>query len=196
VSLGQTPSQTVGPFFAYGLSPQQYGYQYRSAFVAKVASDDTPGRHIRVEGRVYDGEGKVIDDALIEIWQADAEGRYPHPADPRGRNVPFGGFGRAGTGSDPESRFVFHTIKPGAPGDGQAPHINVIVLMRGMLLHAYTRIYFADEAEANARDPVLGSVPEERRATLIAEPAETPSGTLYRFDIHMQGERETVFFDV
>ena len=196
MSLGQTPSQTVGPFFAYGLTPEQYGYQYRSAFHQKVAADDTPGQHIRIEGRVYDGEGNPIDDALIEIWQADAEGRYPHPADRRGVNAPFGGFGRAGTGSDPEKRFVFHTIKPGAPGDGQAPHINVIVLMRGLLCHAYTRIYFADEAEANARDPVLNSVPKERRGTLLAEPIETPSGTAYRFDIHMQGERETVFFDV
>ena len=196
MSLGQTPSQTVGPFFAYGLTPQQYGYPYRSAFAEKVAAEDTPGRHIRIEGRVYDGEGQPIDDALSEIWPADAEGRYPHPADRRGANAPFRGFGRCGTGWDGESRFVFHTVKPGAPDNGQAPHINVIVLMRGLLTHAYTRIYFADEAEANAADPVLGSVPEERRATLLAEPVETPGGVVYRFDIHMQGSRETVFFDV
>jgi protocatechuate 3,4-dioxygenase, alpha subunit len=87
-------------------------------------------------------------------------------------------------------------VKPGAIGDGQAPHINVIVMMRGLLSHAYTRIYFSDEAEANARDPVLASVPEKRRQTLIAERVETPSGVAYRFDIHMQGEEETVFFDV
>jgi protocatechuate 3,4-dioxygenase, alpha subunit len=196
MTLGQTPSQTVGPYFAYGLTPEEYGYAHRSIARPKVAPDDTPGQHIRIEGRVYDGAGEPIDDALIEIWQADCEGRYAHPADPRGSNAHFGGFGRAGTGADPECRFVFHTVKPGAIGDGQAPHINVIVMMRGLLSHAYTRIYFPDEAEANTRDPVLNAVPEERRKTLIAERVETPSGLAYRFDIHMQGEEETVFFDV
>ena len=103
-------------------------------------------------------------DAMLEIWQADAAGRYAHPADPRGSNLRFTGFGRCGTGTDPENRFVFDTIKPGPPGDGQAPHINVIVFMRGLLCHVFTRIYFDDEAEANARDPVLASVDEARRA--------------------------------
>src|SRR5690606_4491471 len=108
----------------------------------------------------------------------------------------FTGFGRCGTGTDPENRFVFDTIKPGPPGDGQAPHINVIVFMRGLLSHVFTRIYFDDEAEANARDPVLASVDEARRPTLIAARQTTPAGTVYRFDLHMQGPDETVFFDV
>ena len=171
MSLKQTPSQTVGPYFAYGLVPEQYGYAFRSL------------------------AGAIVPDALIEIWQADARGRYAHPADPRGSNAPFKGFGRCGTGTDPQNRFVFETIKPGSPDDRQAPHVNVIVFMRGLLLHAYTRIYFADEAAANARDPVLASVPPDRRATLLAERHATSRGVVYRFEIRMQGERETVFFD-
>jgi protocatechuate 3,4-dioxygenase, alpha subunit len=191
--LRQTPSQTVGPYFAYGLSPEQYGYQNGLTSIAghDMAPDDVEGQRIRVEGRVFDGAGNPISDALIEIWQADALGRYAHPADPRGSNSNFKGFGRCGTGTDPQHRFWFDTIKPGSPGEGQAPHLNVIVTMRGMLLHAFTRIYFSDEA-ANTTDPVLNAVPAARRETLIAR---KQSGSLYRFDIHMQGDQETVFFD-
>ncbi len=196
MSAKQTPSQTVGPFFAYGLTPEQYGYAFKSIAGPVMAAPETAGEQIRVEGQVLDGKGEAVDDAMIEIWQADAEGRYAHPADPRGSNLPFTGFGRAGTGIDPEKRFVFKTIKPGAIGDGQAPHLNVIVFMRGLLSHVYTRIYFSDEADANAADPVLAALPESRRETLIAERVETPHGPVYRFDIHMQGEHETVFFDV
>jgi protocatechuate 3,4-dioxygenase, alpha subunit len=191
----QTPSQTVGPYFAYGLTPQQYGYELKGIASGVLAGREIDGEHIRIEGRVIDGAGNAISDAMIEIWQADAQGRYSHPADPRASNATFKGFGRVGTGTDPQNRFVFHTVKPGAVDAKQAPHINVIVLMRGMLLHAYTRLYFGDESAANALDPVLKSVPKERRHTLIARREETPSGTVYVFDIHMQGERETVFFD-
>jgi protocatechuate 3,4-dioxygenase, alpha subunit len=194
--LKQTPSQTVGPFFAYGLTPEQYGYPFHSLAGATLVDDDTPGERIRVTGRVLDGAGNPIPDAMIEIWQADGEGRYAHPADQRGSNVRFKGFGRCGTGTDPEHRFVFETIKPGPIGDAQAPHVNVIVFMRGMLCHVYTRIYFDDEADANARDPVLASVEEARRHTLIAVRKSAPHGTVYRFDLHMQGPEETVFFDV
>ena len=194
--LNQTPSQTVGPFFAYGLTPAQYGYPFRSLAGPVLIDGDTPGERIRITGRVLDGEGKAVPDAMLEIWQADGEGRYAHPADQRGSNVRFKGFGRCGTGTDPESRFVFETIKPGKVGDGQAPHVNVILFMRGMLCHVYTRIYFDDEAEANAGDPVLASVEEARRHTLIAARTTTPGGTIYRFDLHMQGPDETVFFDV
>jgi len=196
MGLRQTPSQTVGPFFAYGLTPEQYGYPFRSLAGPVLVDDETPGERIRIVGRVLDGEGNPVPDAMIEIWQADAEGRYAHPADPRGSNLRFKGFGRCGTGTDPENRFVFDTIKPGPPGDGQAPHINVIVFMRGLLSHVFTRIYFDGEAEANARDPVLASVDEARRHTLIAARQTTPAGTVYRFDLHMQGPDETVFFDV
>jgi len=189
----QTPSQTVGPYFAYGLSPEQYGYQQSLTSIAgsQMAAGDTAGQRIRVEGQVFDGAGNPISDALIEVWQADSLGRYAHPADPRGSNSTFKGFGRCGTGTDPLNRFWFDTIKPGKVSDDQAPHLNVIVSMRGMLLHAFTRIYFADEP-ANATDKVLNLVPVPRRSTLIA----THQGNnVYRFDIHMQGDSETVFFD-
>jgi len=137
-----------------------------------------------------------VADAMIEIWQADAQGRHAHPADARGSNATFRGFGRSGTGRDPRARFIFDTVKPGASEAGTAPHINVIVFMRGLLAHVYTRIYFEDEAAANALDPVLASVPQERRGTLLARRRETPAGAVYDFDIRMQGDRETVFFDL
>ncbi len=192
--LRQTPSQTVGPYFAYGLSPEQYGYGQNLTSLAgpDMRMGEVEGQRIRVEGRVFDGLGHPIADALIELWQADASGRYAHPADPRGGNSTFKGFGRCGTGTDPRNRFWFDTIRPGAVDAVQAPHLNVIVTMRGMLLHAYTRVYFPGEA-ANATDPVLSVVPVERRHTLIAV---ARGDGVYCFDIHMQGERETVFFDV
>jgi protocatechuate 3,4-dioxygenase alpha subunit len=191
--LRQTPSQTVGPYFAYGLAPEQYGYQQTLTSIAgsQMAEGEIEGQRIRVEGQVFDGAGNVISDALIEIWQADSLGRYSHPSDPRGSNSTFKGFGRCGTGTDPRNRFWFDTIKPGAVSPGDAPHLNVIVSMRGMLLHAFTRIYFSDEP-ANATDKVLNAVPAERRDTLIAVRHD---GGVYRFDIHMQGDTETVFFD-
>jgi protocatechuate 3,4-dioxygenase alpha subunit len=195
----QTPSQTVGPFFAYGLVPEQYNYPFRSLVGGQIADDATDGQRIRVLGHVFDGAGDLIPDAIIEIWQANAHGRYNHPADDRKDNLldpDFKGFGRVGTGMSPDNRFVFETIKPGSVDGRQAPHLNVIVLMRGLLLHAYTRLYFSDEEDANAADPVLASVPEGRRETLIAKRDVDLPGRTYRFDIHMQGERETVFFDV
>jgi protocatechuate 3,4-dioxygenase, alpha subunit len=188
--LRQTPSQTVGPYFAYGLSPEQYGYQQNLSSIAgsQMVEGDIEGQRIRVEGRVFDGNGNPISDALIEIWQADSLGRYAHPSDPRGSNSTFKGFGRCGTGTDPQQRFWFDTIMPGSVEPGQAPHLNVIVSMRGMLLHAFTRIYFSDDPT----DKVLTAVPAERRNTLIAT---HQGGNVYRFDIHMQGDNETVFFD-
>lgn len=196
----QTPSQTVGPYFAYGLTAEQYGYDFNSIAGAQLAVDAVEGERIRIVGQVFDGNGEPVDDAMIEIWQADAQGRYAHPADPRGSNAAFTGFGRAGTGTDPANRFIFETVKPGrvpAPDGGeQAPHINVIVFARGMLNHAFTRIYFSDEASANAADPLLALVPGDRRATLTADREETTAGIVYRFDIHLQGDRETVFFDI
>ena len=196
MTLKQTPSQTVGPYFAYGLTPEQYRYPFRSLVGNVLADADTDGEHIRIEGRVLDGDGTAIDDAMVEIWQADAQGRYAHPGDPRGSNATFVGFGRVGTGTDPQHRFSFQTIKPGPIGDGSAPHLNVILFMRGMLSHVYTRIYFSDEQAANAADPVLSQLDETRRGTLIAQREDTAGGPVYRLDIHMQGEAETVFFDV
>jgi protocatechuate 3,4-dioxygenase, alpha subunit len=185
----QTPSQTVGPFFHYALPYEAGPY---------LASEETEGEHIVIEGRVTDGDGRPIDDALIEIWQANAHGRYNHPEDDQDRPLDedFGGFGRVPT--DAEGMFRFYTVKPGAvPGlhnEMQAPHINICILARGVLKRMATRLYFADEAEMNRVDPVLNLVPEARRRTLIAERLE--GRPVYRLDISLQGENETVFFDI
>jgi protocatechuate 3,4-dioxygenase alpha subunit len=184
-----TPSQTVGPFFSMRLPWEQGPY---------VVPEGTPGAVIIV-GRLYDGAGSVIPDGLIETWQADPHGRFAHPDDPRGP-VPggdkaFRGFGRCETGRDGSFKIV--TLKPGplpfGNGRTEAPHIDVSVFSRGMLDRSVTRIYFPDEAGANAADPVLQLVPEDRRATLIALPEA--DGAL-RFDVRMQGDQETVFFDL
>ena len=181
-----TPSQTVGPFFNIGLP----------GTTSELVSPDAPGA-IRLFGFVFDGESAPVIDALVEIWQAGPSGRYAHPEDPR-EELPleegFRGFGRAETGD--AGRYELVTVKPGpvpAPGDGmQAPHILVAVFARGLLRHVTTRVYFPDEAEANAADPVLSSVEPERRGTLVAR--EEAGGL--RFDVHLQGENETVFFDI
>jgi protocatechuate 3,4-dioxygenase alpha subunit len=198
---GLTPSQTVGPFFAYGLTSKGE-YDWPDAFSSDLITPDVSGQRIRVHGIVYDGDGAVVPDAMIEIWQADAQGRFSDPRDPRGAsNTSFRGFGRCGT--SPDGAFAFDTIKPGAvPGEtgaAQAPHILVAIFARGMLLQLYTRIYFPDED--NASDAVLALVPEDRRATLIAtrDSAATANGApalSYRFDIRLQGASETVFFEV
>lgn len=183
--LGPTPSQTVGPYFAIGL-PWDDG--------PLAVPRDTPGA-ITIGGAIYDGEGSLVPDALIETWQADPEGRF---ADLHGfggaSSLPgFRGFARCGA-EEGDGRFAFVTVKPGrvaAPdGSEQAPHIAVSVFARGMLHRCVTRIYFADEADANAADPVLATVPAERRATLLAQPADGG----YTFDIRLQGPDETVFF--
>jgi protocatechuate 3,4-dioxygenase alpha subunit len=193
--LGQTPSQTVGPYFAYGLTSTQYGYPFRALFGSELAEPRTPGEPIVITGRVFDGNGEPIGDAMLEIQHADSHGRRPaSPADVAASG--FRGFGRMGTGTLPGQYFAFRTVKPGATPDGQAPHIDVIVSMRGLLVHAFTRFYFDDEADANARDPVLSSVPAERRHTLIATREALPGGVVYRIDVRMQGDGETVFFDV
>jgi protocatechuate 3,4-dioxygenase alpha subunit len=193
--FGPTPSQTVGPFFAYGLTARQYSYDFGQPFDDVVALADAAGEHIVLEGRVIDGDGEPIFDAMVEISQADAQGRYPVNVD-EVKASGFRAFGRVGTGTDAQRRFRFRTVKPGAEGPGQAPHINVIVLMRGLLLHAFTRVYFSDEAQANAADAALQSVPAERRGTLIAQRRDKGGMPVYTFDIHMQGPQETVFFDV
>ena len=194
----QTAGQTIGPYFAFCLTPEPYGRQGIAGSV--MAGPATKGEHIRITGRLIDGEGGAMDDALIEVWQANAAGRYASPADARA-DVPldpsFSGFGRCMT--DRDGRFTFETVKPGrVPGQGnrfQAPHVSVIIHSRGMLSHACTRIYFSDEAEANAEDPVLASVEAARRPTVIARREDTPGGPVYHLDIHKQGEKETVFFD-
>lgn len=194
-NYGQTPSQTVGPYFAYGLAATQYGYDFDQPFDDRVALDGARGERIRLVGRVIDGDGKAINDAMVEICQPDGEGHYPTSVeDARARG--FRGFGRMGTGTDAQNRFVFQTVKPGANAPGEAPFIGVIVTMRGLLLHTFTRAYFSDEAKANAEDAVLAQVPAERRGTLVAQRSEEGGLVTYTFDIYMQGEKETVFFDV
>jgi protocatechuate 3,4-dioxygenase alpha subunit len=192
---GQTPSQTVGPFFAYALTPRQYGYDFPELFGAELAQPHTPGEPIRITGRVLDGQGAAIGDALLEISHADSIGHRPTTRAEVLANG-FRGFGRMGTGTLPGHAFAFRTIKPGRTPDGQAPHVDVILTMRGLLNHLFTRIYFDDELQANSADPVLNSVPLERRPTLIARRQVLAGAVVYQFDIHMQGEAETVFFDV
>ncbi|MCA6102186.1 protocatechuate 3,4-dioxygenase subunit alpha [Bradyrhizobium australafricanum] len=193
---GITPSQTVGPYFKYGLTPNGE-YEWNDAFTSNLLTPDVSGERIRVEGKVYDGDGAVIPDCMLEIWQADAQGRFSDPQDARALpNSSFKGFGRCGT--DKNGGYAFDTIKPGvvpdADGKPQAPHILLAVFARGMLLHLYTRIYFDDEA-GNAGDSTLALVPAERRATLIAR-RNAGAGNVYTFDVHLQGDNETVFFDV
>jgi protocatechuate 3,4-dioxygenase alpha subunit len=197
--LYQTPSQTVGPYFAYGLAPTQYGYSFfKSLFTPVLAQHHAQGEHIRITGQVFDGAGNSINDALIEIQQCNAQGQLLQTPD-QVQAQGFTGFGRCGTGTLEGQHYEFFTVKPGASAAGQAPFINVCVSARGLLLHAFTRIYFDDEAAANARDEVLASVPAERRATLVAKRSSKPGGIEYRFDIYMQDSvkgRETVFFDL
>lgn len=190
--LTLTSSQTVGPFFHDCLLRDD-------ARRNVLAGPDTAGAHIQIVGTVYDGDRQPIPDALIEIWQANAHGRYNHPAD--ARDLPldpgFIGFGRSGT--DADGRYWFETIVPGrVPFDTrrmQAPHICVAVFGRGLLNHLYTRLYFADEP-ATADDPLLALVPAERRATLLAAREQDADTAVYRFDIVLQGEGETVFFNL
>lgn len=191
-----TPSQTVGPFFHLGLAHAEW---------ADMAADNPPGdlagERIAIEGRVIDGDGMAVPDALIELWQANAAGRYNHPDDQQ-EDKPldphFRGFGRVAT--DAEGHFRVMTIKPGpVPGNGnalQAPHINIALFARGLLKHLYTRIYFADEP-ANAGDPLLSSIEDQAaRRTLLARRTQGESPAVYRFDIVLQGENETAFLDI
>ena len=194
---GITPSQTVGPFFAYGLTSNGE-YEWNNAFSNNLVTPDASGERIRMEGRVFDGDGQPVTDCMLEIWQADAQGRFADPQDKRALpNSAFRGFGRCST--DANGGYAFDTIKPGsvpdADGKPQAPHILVATFARGMLLHNYSRIYFDDEA-SNASDPVLALVPSERRGTLIARRQPGNGNAVYRFDIRLQGDDETVFFDV
>ena len=195
MKLTQTPSQTVGPYFAYGLTPEQYGYEFKSLFGPVLAEPEAAGEHIRLTGRVFDGDGVPVNDAMLEIRQADAEGHFV-ASRAEGRASGFSGFGRCGTGTHPALHYWFDTVKPGPAAPGEAPCIDAIVTMRGMLLHAFTRVYFDDEQEANARDPVLAALPAERRATLIAKREEADGMVVYRLDIILQGRGETVFFDI
>jgi len=199
----ETPSQTAGPYVHIGLAPAAAGFAIFERDLGRViAGPRSKGERIRVVGRVLDGAGAPVTDVLIEVWQADAQGRYNHPEDTREREVEpgFGGWGRVVPDFE-TGVFSFETVKPGSvPGPGgrsQAPHLNLWLVARGINLGLNTRMYFGDETEANDADPVLGRVESAaRRQTLIAERDDTGGAPLYRFDIHLQGAAETVFLDI
>ena len=184
----QTSSQTVGPFFAYGLAAQQYQYDFPSLVSGDLRKKDLLGQKINVKGQVIDGNDTPIHDALVEIWQADPNGNYD--TNPNGK---FFGFGRMGTGSGDFVGFNFKTYKPGITAANSAPHINITVFARGMLNHLFSRIYFSDEEEENKKDLLLNEIDTSLRSRLIAEKENENE---YRFDIYLQGDKETVFFDV
>ncbi|MDX2160287.1 MAG: protocatechuate 3,4-dioxygenase subunit alpha [bacterium] len=188
--LIQTPSQTVGPFFHDGLFTRSDQHI--------LVTNDTRGQRILITGQVIDGDGAAIPDAMLEIWQADAGGHFRHPADPDHAlaDPNFRYFGRSSTR---DGTFLFKTIKPGRvtydAARQQSPHVNIRVFARGMLTHLYTRLYFSDEAAANADDPTLNRVDADRRATLIAQRQPGDDLPTYCLDIHLQGDDETVFFE-
>lgn len=179
MDLIPTPSQTIGPFFHVNLTAEKH-------CISRIAGPEAKGERVWLSCRVYDGEGLPVNDAMIEIWQADADGRYNSQS----------GFGRLPTGTDGSCEF--ETIRPGrVPGADnvlQAPHLTVAIFARGLLKQLHTRVYFADDP-ANQHDPVLALVPQERRETLMAHPDPGKKGR-WRFEIHLQGEQETVFFSV
>jgi protocatechuate 3,4-dioxygenase, alpha subunit len=191
MSLSSTPSQTVGPFFSFALTTEKCS-------VRRIAGPQAKGEKVLLMCRVLDGDGLPVPDAMLEIWQADADGKYNHPDDAQHETADpaCSGFGRMGT-SD-EGSCEFETIKPGrVPGPGnvlQASHLSLAVFARGMLKQLYTRVYFAGDP-ANDEDPVLALIPAERRESLMAYPDRENRG-LWRFDVRLQGDRETVFFDV
>src|SRR5271167_901979 len=186
MDLKPTPSQTVGPYLHLGLTDARS--------ISRIASDGAKGERVWLTIRVLDGDGAPVPDAMIELWQADAEGKYNHPDDAQHETADPActGFGRMGTAEDGSCEF--ETIKPGpVPGPGnvlQASHLSLALFARGMLKQLYTRVYFAGDP-ANREDPVLALIPEERRETLMAHPDPARNG-VWRFDIHLQGELETV----
>jgi protocatechuate 3,4-dioxygenase alpha subunit len=189
MSLQPTTSQTVGPFFKIG-----FEWLYRNNLIGEAVS----GEQVTIQGRVFDGDGAPVPDAILEIWQANAHGKYDHPEDTQNKPLEAGfkGYGRVPTSADGVFRFV--TIKPGpVPGPNgkeQAPHLAISVFMRGLLKRLVTRVYFPDDSR-NASDPILNLVEPGRRATLIAKKTAATPGTL-EWNVILQGPEETVFFDL
>ena len=210
--MRETASQTAGPYVHIGLAPRAVGLDiFERNFGNVLTTAETQGERIRIEGRVFDGIGTVLKDVLVESWQANAHGRYAHPADRqtgKALDPHFRGWGRACTDFE-TGVYRFDTIKPGLVAGRvsggfagkaprfMAPHINLWIVARGINLGLNTRLYFSDEAPANAKDAVLNLIEwEARRQTLVATREEAAGGVLYRFDIRLQGEAETVFFDL
>lgn len=198
--LRETPSQTAGPYVHIGLAPGAAGFRTFDRDLGQtIAEEGVPGDRIRIEGLVLDGTGTPVKDALIEVWQADPQGIYPHPEDPRSALVApgFRGWGRILTDFD-TGLWTLDTLRPGpVPGRAgrmQAPHLNLWLVARGINIGLNTRLYFPEDAAAHDSDPVLCSIEQQtRRGTLIAEAAGPGR---YRFDIRLQGPGETVFIDV
>lgn len=201
--LRESPSQTAGPYVHIGLAPGAAGFEiFETELGTDIAGPNAAGERITVEGTVFDGTGAPLKDVLIEVWQANAAGIYPHPADRRSGEVEegFRGWGRI-ISDFSTGLFSFETVKPGiVPGRNgrpMAPHLNLWIVARGINIGLNTRMYFGDEAEANAADPVLNLIEQvDRRPTLIAKREERDGRAVYHFDIRLQGENETVFLDV
>lgn len=201
--LPETPSQTAGPYVHIGLIPKQAGFDiFENNFTGDIAGPGVAGERITIEGHVIDGTGHRMKDVLIESWQANAAGRYHHPADRQDRALDKGFRGWARTGTDfSTGLFAIRTVKPGSAAGrrgrkAMAPHVNFWLAARGINIGLATRMYFGDEEAANSEDPVLNIIEQaERRKTLIAPRSLRGSEVVYRFDIYLQGERETVFFD-
>ena len=197
--LKETPSQTAGPYVHIGLAPGAAGFDiYREELGWDIAGPKAAGERIRIEGLVIDGTGAPVKDVLLEAWQANAAGVYAHPESGGEVEQGFRGWGRVIT-DFATGEWGFDTVKPGATlgrnGQMQAPHINLWIVARGINVGLNTRLYFEDED--NSSDPVLNSIEwEHRRATLVAKRTETKTGNTYRFDIRLQGDGETVFFDI
>ncbi|EFO30298.1 protocatechuate 3,4-dioxygenase, alpha subunit [Roseibium sp. TrichSKD4] len=199
--LKETPSQTAGPFVHIGLAPGAAGFDiYKNELGRDIAGPNARGERIRVEGTVIDGMGSAVKDVLLEAWQANADGIYAHPEHDGDVEDGFRGWGRVITDFE-TGKWAFETIKPGSVRDANgkimAPHISLWIVARGINVGLQTRLYFEDEAGVNAVDPVLNLIEwENRRATLIAKREEGEEMPVYRFDIRLQGEGETVFFDI
>lgn len=199
--LKETPSQTAGPYVHIGLAPGAAGFDiYKNELGQDIAGPDAAGERIRVEGLVIDGTGSPVKDVLIEAWQANAAGVYAHPEHAGEVEAGFRGFGRVIT-DFATGEWGFDTVKPGTvpgrSGSVMAPHINLWIVARGINVGLNTRLYFSDEIDANAADPVINLIEwENRRQTLIATRSERDGKPVYRFEICLQGENETVFFDI
>lgn len=201
--LKETASQTAGPYVHIGLAPKQAGFDiFENNFGNVLVGPRTKGERIRIEGRVIDGSGTPLRDVLIEIWQANAAGKYNHRADRQNKPVDktFRGWGR-GCSDFKTGVWAFDTIKPGSVlgrnNRPMAPHISFWIVARGINVGLSTRMYFSDEQAANAKDPVLNLIEwEVRRKTLIAAREQRKGQVVYRFDINIQGPDETVFFDI
>jgi protocatechuate 3,4-dioxygenase alpha subunit len=202
--LPETPSQTAGPYVHIGLIPNQAGFDiFQNNFGGDIAAPGVAGERITIEGRIFDASGHAAKDVLVETWQANAAGRYNHPADRQDKGLDPAFRGWARTGTDFESGlYRIRTVKPsGVAGrrgrKTMAPHVSFWIVSRGINIGLATRMYFADEAAANATDPVLNIIEQpERRQTLVAARIERDGQVVYTFDIFLGGARETVFFDV